>query len=110
MPGWPGGPSLAAAIAKVAPGGTVILGSGNTEKTPVSIHDFFGHEGARLVSYLSYAHPEPPGPDLATLPGLAAAGRLDPPVGLPLPWTHPRADLTARARRRLPGKAVLTIS
>jgi len=39
--------------------------------------------GARLVGYLSYAHPEPPGPDLATLIGLA--------------------------ERRISGKAVLTV-
>src|SRR5712691_1692766 len=106
---WAGGPSLAASISKAAPRGTVVLGSSNTEKTPISIHDFFGHEGARLVSYLSYAHPEPPGPDLTTLAGLVAAGRLDPAVGLTLPWTHLRDALTALAERRISGKAVLTI-
>ena len=106
---WVGGPSLAAGLSKVAPRGTVVLGSSNTEKTPVSIYDFFGHEGARLVSYLSYAYPEPPGPDLATLAGLVAAGRLDPAVGLTLPWTRLRDALTALAERRISGKAVLTI-
>ena len=93
---WVGGPSLAAGLGKVAPRGTVVLGSSSTEKAPISIYDFFGHEGARLVGYLSYAHPEPPGPDLATLTGLAAAGRLDPPVGLTLPWTQLRDALTDR--------------
>ena len=68
-----------------------------------------GHEGARIIAYLSYAHPEPPGPDLATLTGLAAAGRLDPPVGLTLPWTQLRDALTALAERRISGKAVLTV-
>jgi NADPH:quinone reductase len=107
---WVGGPSLAGAIAKAAPRGTVVLGSSNTEKTPISIHDFFGHEGARLVSYLSYAYPEPPGPDLATLAVLVADGRLDPGVNLTLPWTRLRDALTALAERRISGKAVLTIS
>ncbi len=106
---WVGGPSLAAGMGKAAPRGTVVLGSSNTEKTPISIHDFFGHEGARLVSYLSYAHPEPPGPDLTTLAGLAAAGRLNPAVGLTLPWTHLRDALTALTERRMSGKAVLTV-
>jgi NADPH:quinone reductase-like Zn-dependent oxidoreductase len=106
---WVGGPSLAAGLSKAAPRGTVVLGSSNTEKTPVSIYDFFGHEDARLVSYLSYAYPEPPGPDLATLAGLVAAGRLDPAVGLTLPWTRLRDALTALAERRISGKAVLTI-
>jgi NADPH:quinone reductase len=106
---WVGGPSLAGCIGKVTPGGTVVLGSSNTEKTPISIHDFFGHEGARLVSYLSYAYPEPPGPDLTTLADLVAAGRLDPAVGLTLPWTRLRDALTALAERRISGKAVLTV-
>lgn len=107
---WVGGPSLAAGLAKVAPRGTVVLGSGSAEKTPISIHDFFGHEGARLVGYLSYAHPEPPGPDLTTLAGLTAAGRLDPAIGLTLPWTQLPDALAALAERRISGKAVLTIS
>lgn len=106
---WVGGPSLAAALGKAAPGGTVVLGSGNPEKTPVNIYDFFGHEGARLVGYLSYAYPEPPGPDLATLARLVAAGRLDPGVSLTLPWIRLRDALTALAERRISGKAVLTV-
>jgi NADPH:quinone reductase len=106
---WVGGPSLAAALGKVAPRGTVVLGSGNPEKTPVNIYDFFGHEGARLVSYLSYAYPEPPGPDLAILVSLVAAGRLDPAVSLTLPWTRLRDALTALVERRISGKAVLTV-
>ena len=106
---WVGGPSLAAGIGKAAPRGTVVLGSSNTEKTPVSIYDFFGHEGARLVSYLSYAYPEPPGPDLTTLAGLVAAGRLDPAVGLVSTWTRLRDALTALTQRRISGKAVLTV-
>jgi NADPH:quinone reductase-like Zn-dependent oxidoreductase len=106
---WVGGPSLAACLGKVAPRGTVVLGSSNTEKTPISIYDFFGHEGARLVSYLSYAYPEPPGPDLTTLARLLAAGRLDPAVGLTLTWTRLRDALTALAERRISGKAVLTV-
>src|SRR6266704_4279964 len=106
---WVGGPSLTAGLAKVAPGGTVVLGSSSTEKTPISIYDFFGHEGARLVSYLSYAHPEPPSPDLTTLADLVAAGRLDPAVGLVSTWTRLRDALTALTQRRISGKAVLTI-
>jgi NADPH:quinone reductase len=106
---WVGGASLAAGLAKVTPGGTVVLGSGNTEKAPLSIYDFFGHEGARVVGYLSYAYPEPPGPDLATLAGLAAAGRLDPGVSLTLPWTQLPDALAALAERRISGKAVLTV-
>jgi NADPH:quinone reductase len=104
---WLGGASLAAAIGKVAPYGTVILGSGNPDKTSVNVYDFFGHEGARIVSYLSYAHPEPPGPDLGVLARLVATERLDPVIGLTTSWAHLSDAISALAQRRLTGKAVL---
>ena len=106
---WVGGASLAAALGKVAPRGTVVLGSGSPDKTPINIYDFFGHEGARIVAYLSYAHPEPPGPDLATLARLVATGRLDPVVGLVTSWTRLQDAITVLTQRRLAGKAVLTV-
>jgi len=106
---WVGGASVAAALDKVAPHGTLVLGSGSAVKTPINIYDFFGHEGARIVGYLSYAHPEPPGPDLATLARLVAAGRLDPVLGLVTSWTRLHDAITALAQRRLTGKAVLTV-
>jgi NADPH:quinone reductase len=106
---WVGGASLAAALDKVAPRGTVVLGSGSLDKTPINVYDFFGHEGARIVGYLSYAYPEPPGPDLATLARLVATGRLDPVLGLVTSWTRLHDAITALAQRRLTGKAVLTI-
>jgi len=106
---WVGGASVAAALDKVAPHGTLVLGSGSAVKTPINIYDFFGHEGARIVGYLSYAHPEPPGPDLATLARLVAAGRLDPVLGLVTSWTRLHDAITALAQRRLTGQAVLTV-
>lgn len=106
---WVGGTSLASSLGKVAPGGTVVIASGSTDKTPINVYDFIGHEGARLVSYLSYAYPEPPASDLTTLAGLVAAARLDPGVSLALPWTRLRDALDAMAERRISGKAVLTV-
>jgi NADPH:quinone reductase-like Zn-dependent oxidoreductase len=106
---WVGGASLLAALGKVAPHGTVVLGSGNTEKTPISIQNFFGHEGAWLVTYLSYAHPEPPAPDLAILTRLVATGRLEPMIGLSDSWTQLPDAITALTQRRISGKVVLTI-
>jgi NADPH2:quinone reductase len=50
-----------------------------------------------------------PGPDLTTLAGLVAAGRLDPAVGLVSTWTRLRDALTALTQRRISGKAVLTV-
>ena len=106
---WVGGAALGAALAKVAPGGTVVIGSGNQEKTPINIYDFLGHEGARLVSYLSYAYPEPPGPDLAVLASLVSARQLDPVLGLVDAWTRLPEAIQALTERRITGKAVLLI-
>ena len=106
---WVGGASLAAAIGKVAPAGTVVLGSGNEARTPINVYDFLGHEGARIVAYLSYAHPEPPGPDLATLAHLVAAVRLEPVIGMSRPWTELPHAIAALTERRVRGKVVLTV-
>jgi NADPH:quinone reductase len=106
---WVGGASLAAAIGRLAPCGTLVLGSGSPDKTPINVYDFFGHEGARIVAYLSYAHREPPAPDLATLARLVATGEVDPVIGLTTSWAGLHDATTALAQRRLTGKAVLTI-
>jgi NADPH:quinone reductase len=105
-----GGDSLAAALTKIAPGGTVVVcGTTSGVKTPIDVYDFIGHEGARLVSYLSYAHPQPPGPDLQVLVDLVAADRLHPTLGLVADWSQLGDVLAALRERRLSGKAVLTI-
>ncbi|MFC5181568.1 zinc-binding dehydrogenase [Actinomadura harenae] len=107
-----GGATLNAALAVTAPGGTVVvLGSSSGEKSPIDIYDFIGHENARLVSYLSYAHPAPAGPDLQTLVDLVAAGRLHPTLSRVTDWSRLPETLDALRDRHLPGgKAVLTLS
>jgi NADPH:quinone reductase-like Zn-dependent oxidoreductase len=105
-----GGDSLSAALAKVVPGGTIVVfGTSSGVKTPIDVYDFVGHEGARLVSYLSYAYPEPAGPDLRVLVELVATDRLHPTIGLVADWSELGVVLTALDQRRLSGKAVLTI-
>jgi NADPH2:quinone reductase len=105
-----GGDSLAAALTKVVPGGTIVVcGTTSGTKTPIDVYDFIGHEGARLVSYLSYAHPQPPGPDLQVLVDLVATDRLHPTLGLVADWSQLSDVLAALHERRLSGKAVLTI-
>jgi NADPH2:quinone reductase len=105
-----GGDSLAAALTRVVPGGTIVVcGTTSGVKTPIDVYDFIGHEGARLVSYLSYAHPQPPGPDLQVLVDLVAADRLHPTLGLVADWSRLADVLAALRERRLSGKAVLTI-
>lgn len=105
-----GGASLAAALGKVAPGGTIMLiGSSSGAKTPIDVYDFIGHEGARIVNYMSYAYPGPPASDLAFLVGLVAAGRLRPTLGLVEDWSRLQDALAALRERRVSGKVILTL-
>ncbi|MET9914510.1 zinc-binding dehydrogenase [Streptomyces sp. NPDC006476] len=105
-----GGTSLASALRRTAPGATIVLlGTSSGEKTPIDVYDFIGHEGARIVSYLSYAHPRPPADDLRTLTEMVAADRLHPMLGLVEDWTKLNDALAALRGRRIDGKAVLTL-
>ncbi|MCP2339314.1 zinc-binding dehydrogenase [Actinomadura rupiterrae] len=107
-----GGQELAGAITKIAPDGTVVLlGTSSGEKTGIDIYDFVGgHEGARLLSYLSYAQPQPAGPDLRLLVDLVASGKVKPELGLVKDWTQLPEAITALQDRTIQGKAVLTIT
>ncbi|MEV0589676.1 zinc-binding dehydrogenase [Nonomuraea sp. NPDC050310] len=105
-----GGASLAEALRAAAPGATVVLiGSSSGAKSPIDIYDFVGHEGTRIVSFLSYAHPDPPGADLEVLVTFTAADRLHPTPGLVEDWSKLPAALAALRERRISGKAVLTL-
>jgi NADPH2:quinone reductase len=96
-------------VPAVMPAATVLTRSADASETPIDVYDFIDHEGARLVSYLSYAHPQPPGPDLQYLVDLVTANRLHPTLGLVDDWSNLTDILSALAHRRLSGKAVLTI-
>jgi len=103
-----GGASLAASIARVAPGGTIVLfGMSSGEQTPIGLGDFIGHEGARIVTSMSYVQ-APPAEDLAVLAGLVAEGGLVPRLGFVEDWSKLPEALTALSERRVPGKLVLT--
>ena len=74
-----GGTSLSDAIAALAPGGDLVLfGASTGERTPISLYDFIGHERATLHVFLSYASPQPFGPDLQRLADLATRDRFRP--------------------------------
>lgn len=105
-----GGESLTQAIAASAPRATIVVyGTTSGEPTPLTIYDFIGHEGVRLQTYFSYAHPDPPAGDLALLVDLLARGRLTAPIGRILPWTELDVGLHAFQRREFSGKLVLTV-
>ncbi|AZO73756.1 MULTISPECIES: zinc-binding dehydrogenase [unclassified Mesorhizobium] len=107
-----GGQSLAHAIERVAPGGTIVMfGSSSGELTPVGFRQFVpGHEGARLQTFAYYTSGSAIGADIAWLLGLVAAGRLETRVALTTPWTEIGQALDALRQRSISGKAVLTMT
>lgn len=107
-----GGESLAHAIERVAPDGTVVMfGASSGELTPIGFRQFVpGHEGARLQSFAYYASGPSLGADIASLLALVAAGRLEARVGLIVPWQDVAQALDALRQRSISGKAVLTMT
>lgn len=107
-----GGESLAHAIERVAPGGTVVMfGSSSGELTPIGFRQFVpGHEGARLQTFAYHASGPGLGADIAALLAVVAAGRLETRVALTLPWRDAAQALDALRHRSISGKAVLTMA
>ncbi|CAN7341979.1 zinc-binding dehydrogenase [Mesorhizobium amorphae] len=107
-----GGESLAHAIERVAPGGTIVMfGSSSGELTPVGFRQFVpDHEGARLQTFAYYTSGSGIGADIASLLALVAAGRLETRVALTVRWTDIAQALDALRQRSFSGKAVLTMT
>jgi NADPH2:quinone reductase len=107
-----GGSSLAGAISKVVPGGTIVVyGNSSREDTPISFPNFAGHAGARLLAFFIYdsGTPASMGADLATLVSLVAAKKLTPEIGLEDSWHNLYLATTALRDRKVNGKAVFHI-
>ncbi|MER9180784.1 zinc-binding dehydrogenase [Mesorhizobium sp. M0767] len=107
-----GGDSLAHAIERVAPGGTIVMfGSSSGELTPIGFRQFVpGHEGARLQTFAYYASGPEVGADIASLLAPIAAGRLETRVVLTVPWRDVGQALDALRQRSISGKAVLSVT
>jgi NADPH:quinone reductase len=105
-----GGASLDAALARVAPGGTVIV-FGNSSRQPATLDfiAFFGHEEATVRTYFSARHEADAGQHLRMLLDLVAAGRLHVEIGFRGSWGELNDALEGLTERRFAGKAVLTI-
>lgn len=108
-----GGPSLAAALARVAPWGTVVsFGNSSGAETTFDVSTFYGRSGARLYGLRVFDELERQGSavrDLHLLAERVAAGRLDPQIGLTRSWREAGEALRALIERRVRGKAVLTV-
>jgi NADPH:quinone reductase-like Zn-dependent oxidoreductase len=108
-----GGPSLAAAVARVAPRGTIVsFGNSSGEPSSFDARTFYRRGGPTLLGYfvtqelregrIGSSH-------LAALATLVAEGRLRSSVDLEVPWTRATEAIDALMERRVDGKAVLVV-
>jgi NADPH2:quinone reductase len=105
-----GGASLAAALKRVAPAGTVIVfGNSSREPAPFDFRTFHGHEEATIRTYFSARHEAEAGRTLRRLLELVAGGRLRVEIGARESWDRLDDVLDGLAERRFAGKAVLTV-
>ena len=109
-----GGPTLAAALQRIAPRGTIVsFGNTSGEETTVSASALYGQApGARVYGLFVFDEVarEQSGPrDLATLAALVARGELDPQIDLEASWHDAAEAVEALLERRLRGKAVLRV-
>jgi NADPH2:quinone reductase len=106
-----GGESLAAALARVAPGGTVVaFGNSSGDETTFDISTFYRSGGPTMYGFILFDEVErgqPAGPDLGLLADLVAAGELKTEVSLETSWADPDEAVAALTQRRVAGKAVL---
>ncbi|HWF49128.1 MAG TPA: zinc-binding dehydrogenase [Solirubrobacteraceae bacterium] len=109
-----GGPTLGAAMGRIAPGGTIVNFAATADE-PVSYPTrtlFSRAPGARLYGLYVFTELARRGTgtsDLRRLAELVAAGKLDPQIHLVAPWTEAGSAIEALLDRRVNGKAVLTV-
>ena len=108
-----GGPSLAAALRRVAPGGVVVsFGDSSGEPVSFAARDFYRSTGATLYAFLIFTELDRRGTgsaDLERLARLISAGKLDPAISVEASWREAGPVLEALLERRVQGKAVLLV-
>jgi NADPH:quinone reductase-like Zn-dependent oxidoreductase len=107
-----GGASLERAVHAIRPRGTIVLyGATDPEPAKLTLLDFIGHEGARILTYFSYASGDDAriGDDLAVLVKLVANGQVRPTIATVAGWQDVDRALAALQSGGLGGKAVLVI-
>ncbi len=106
-----GGASLATAIARIAPGGTIVIfGNSSGDPTAINFRDFAGHPNARIqsFSYFTSEAEERFAPDLALLASLVGDGSVRPHL-VESGWRD-LAQIGPQLRdRRIAGKAVFRV-
>jgi NADPH:quinone reductase len=108
-----GGASLAAALARVAPWGTIVaFGNSSSEETTFDVSPFYALPGARLIGLRVFDEVDRQGSgvrDLRLLAERVAAGRLDTQISVTRSWREAGPTLEDLLERRVRGKAALTI-
>ena len=109
-----GGPTLGAALSRIAPLGKVINFAATTpEPVTFPTRELFGRApGAFLYGLYIFSELDRTGTgsaDLRRLADLIAAGRLDPQIDMSRSWTDANEAIEALLDRRVRGKAVLTV-
>lgn len=104
--------ALERAIRAIRPRGIIILlGATDPQPARITLLDFIGHEGARILTFFSYAGDNATiGTDLDTLAQLVALGRLRPIVSLTVDWDDIGRLFDAMRDGKLAGKTVLTVT
>ena len=106
-----GGDAFPQALARLAPGGTLIwFGQASRQPVTLSFFDLLHHQPSATIRHFSYAEPPTYGTDLAILVGLVANGRLHPEIGRVADWADTAAALVDLRDRRIRGNAVLTVN
>jgi NADPH2:quinone reductase len=106
-----GGDVFRQALARLAPGGTLIwFGQASRKPVTLSFFDLLYHQPSATIRHFSYADPPPYGADLAILVRLVANGRLHPEIGRVADWADTAGTLTDLRDRRIRGNAVLTVN
>jgi len=108
-----GGSSLAAALTRVSPDGTVVsFGNSSNEPTSFDARGFYRRGRPTMRGYF-VTHELLDGRigslRFDELVGLVISGRLRSEVDLVVPWTEAASAVTALLERRVRGKAVLTV-
>jgi NADPH:quinone reductase-like Zn-dependent oxidoreductase len=108
-----GGASLERAVHAIRPRGTIVLyGATDPEPAKLTLLDFIGHEGARILTYFSYASGDERtiGEDLAVLAEMVARGQVRPAIATVVDWHDAERALIALRSGGLAGKAVLVMT
>ncbi len=108
-----GGASLAAALARVATGGTIVsFGNSSNEPTTFDVRPFFLRSRVKLYGFIIFeevAHTPFAPRALEHLASLVASGALQTERSSVRSWTDAATSLAELRDRRIAGKAVLTI-